>query len=136
MELLRELNRKDGLTVLVTLHQVDYAMRYCDRVVALKAGKIVYDGPTVGPDREPAGRHLWTGDRRRLLGRSAGMIRAARAGLAGRPGAGRCWPAAASPRRPERPSDLTFSILSAEDQAVDAADLAAAAGRHAKARPA
>lgn len=45
MEILRDLNRKDGLTVIVTLHQVDYALKYCDRVVALKAGKKVYDGP-------------------------------------------------------------------------------------------
>ena len=52
MDILRELNRTDGLTVLVTLHQVDYALRYCDRVVALKAGKIVYDGPTSGLQRE------------------------------------------------------------------------------------
>ena len=48
MDNLRALNREDGLTVVVTLHQVDYAMRYCDRVVALKAGKIVYDGPATG----------------------------------------------------------------------------------------
>jgi phosphonate transport system ATP-binding protein len=48
MENLRDLNRQDGLTVVVTLHQVDYAMRYCDRVVALKGGKIVYDGPASG----------------------------------------------------------------------------------------
>ncbi|MGZ8371202.1 MAG: phosphonate ABC transporter ATP-binding protein [Caulobacteraceae bacterium] len=52
MEILRELNKTDGLTVLVTLHQVDYALRYCDRVVALKAGKIVYDGPAAGLKRE------------------------------------------------------------------------------------
>ncbi len=45
MDILRDLNRKDGLTVIVTLHQVDYALKYCDRVVALKAGKKVYDGP-------------------------------------------------------------------------------------------
>ena len=36
----------------VTLHQVDYALRYCDRVVALKAGRIVYDGPPAGLNRE------------------------------------------------------------------------------------
>ena len=48
MDILRELNRNDGLTVLVTLHQVDYALRYCDRVIALKAGKIAYDGPASG----------------------------------------------------------------------------------------
>ena len=51
VEILQELNRNDGLTVLVTLHQVDYAVRYCRRVVALKAGKVVYDGPSDGLDR-------------------------------------------------------------------------------------
>ncbi|WP_310541960.1 phosphonate ABC transporter ATP-binding protein [Phenylobacterium sp.] len=52
MELLRDLNATDGLTVVVTLHQVDYALRYCRRVVALKAGKVVYDGPIDGLGRE------------------------------------------------------------------------------------
>lgn len=51
MELLHDLNATDGLTVVVTLHQVDYATRYCRRVVALKAGKVVYDGPATGLDR-------------------------------------------------------------------------------------
>src|SRR5690606_18807568 len=50
MDLLVELNRRDGLGVIVTLHQVDYAIRYCDRVIALQAGKIVYDGPATGLD--------------------------------------------------------------------------------------
>jgi len=49
--LLRDLNRDDGLAVVVSLHQVDYAMRYCPRIVALKAGKVVYDGPSIGLDR-------------------------------------------------------------------------------------
>jgi phosphonate transport system ATP-binding protein len=52
MEILRDLNKNDGLTVVVTLHQVDYALRYCDRVVALKAGKVVYDGPADGLERK------------------------------------------------------------------------------------
>jgi phosphonate transport system ATP-binding protein len=51
MENLRALNREDGLTVVVTLHQVDYALRYCDRVIALKAGKVVYDGPADGLEK-------------------------------------------------------------------------------------
>ncbi|NBW10262.1 MAG: phosphonate ABC transporter ATP-binding protein [Caulobacteraceae bacterium] len=50
MELLVELNKRDGLGVIVTLHQVDYAIRYCERVIALKSGKIVYDGPSTGLD--------------------------------------------------------------------------------------
>jgi phosphonate transport system ATP-binding protein len=51
MSILQELNRKDGLTVVVTLHQVEYAMRYCPRTVALKAGQVVYDGPSSGLTR-------------------------------------------------------------------------------------
>lgn len=52
MELLVELNQRDGLGVIVTLHQVDYALRYCDRVIALKAGQVVYDGPSTGLDTQ------------------------------------------------------------------------------------
>lgn len=52
MELLVELNRRDGMGVIVTLHQVDYAIRYCDRVIALQGGKIVYDGPATGLDHQ------------------------------------------------------------------------------------
>ena len=48
MEALRDLNARDGLSVVVTLHQVDYALRYCRRVVALQAGRVVYDGPAQG----------------------------------------------------------------------------------------
>ena len=51
MELLCDLNRTEGIGVFVSLHQVDYAMRYCRRIVALKAGRIAYDGPPEGLDR-------------------------------------------------------------------------------------
>jgi len=46
MDILADLNKKDGLTVVVSLHQVDYALRYCPRTVALKDGRVVYDGPS------------------------------------------------------------------------------------------
>ena len=51
MELLRDLNQRDGVTVVVTLHQIDYAIKFCGRIIALKAGKIVYDGPKEGLTR-------------------------------------------------------------------------------------
>lgn len=51
MATLVELNAKDGLTVIITLHHVEYALRYCQRIVALKAGKIVFDGPASGLTR-------------------------------------------------------------------------------------
>lgn len=44
MEILADINRRDGKTVVVTLHQVDYAVRYCPRAVALKGGRIHFDG--------------------------------------------------------------------------------------------
>jgi len=51
MEILRDLNRTDGLTVLVTLHQVDHALRYCRRIIALKGGRVVFDGPAASMTR-------------------------------------------------------------------------------------
>lgn len=51
MELLAELNREQGLTVFVSLHQVDYALRYCPRVVAMRAGRVVFDGASAELDR-------------------------------------------------------------------------------------
>jgi phosphonate transport system ATP-binding protein len=46
MDILAELNRADGITVLVSLHQVEYALNYCTRTVALRKGEVVYDGPS------------------------------------------------------------------------------------------
>lgn len=46
MDLLARVNREDGCTVLVSLHQVNVAMKYCQRTVALHQGRIVYDGPS------------------------------------------------------------------------------------------
>ena len=41
MDILADLNRRDGITVLVSLHQVEYALRYCPRTIALNAGRSV-----------------------------------------------------------------------------------------------
>ncbi|WP_077000011.1 phosphonate ABC transporter ATP-binding protein [Variovorax sp. KK3] len=46
MEILARINREDRCTVIVSLHQVEIAMKYCPRVIALKQGAIVYDGPS------------------------------------------------------------------------------------------
>jgi phosphonate transport system ATP-binding protein len=46
MDMLRMLNRNHNLTVVVSLHQVDIAMQYCPRTVALRDGRVVYDGPS------------------------------------------------------------------------------------------
>lgn len=46
MEGLSTLNREDSVTVLVSLHQVQFALQYCPRTVALRDGQTVYDGPS------------------------------------------------------------------------------------------
>lgn len=47
MEILQRICREDGCTVVVSLHQVEMARRYCPRVVALRDGEVVFDGPSV-----------------------------------------------------------------------------------------
>ena len=44
MEALRNINREDGLTVLTNLHTLDTAREYCDRIVAMRAGRVMFDG--------------------------------------------------------------------------------------------
>ncbi|MEO9527381.1 phosphonate ABC transporter ATP-binding protein [Roseibium sp.] len=44
MDALREINRTDGLTVLVNLHTLDTARAYCDRIIAMRAGQVHFDG--------------------------------------------------------------------------------------------
>lgn len=41
---LEELNRKDGITVVCSLHFLSLARRYGTRILALKTGRIVFDG--------------------------------------------------------------------------------------------
>ena len=52
MDTLRDINQTDGITVVVTLHQVDYALRYCERIVALRQGHVFYDGSSQQFDNE------------------------------------------------------------------------------------
>lgn len=46
MDILARVNQEDGCTVVVSLHQVNVAMKYCPRTVALHQGRVVYDGPS------------------------------------------------------------------------------------------
>jgi phosphonate transport system ATP-binding protein len=45
METLRRIASSAGLTVISTLHHVEYARRYADRVLGLRGGRLVFDGP-------------------------------------------------------------------------------------------
>ena len=39
------INEEMGITILINIHHVDLALGYAQRVVGIRAGEIVYDGP-------------------------------------------------------------------------------------------
>ena len=45
MSLLHRICKGDRLTAVVSLHQVGLARRYADRIVGLRGGRVVFDGP-------------------------------------------------------------------------------------------
>jgi len=44
MDALRRIHEEDGRMVIANLHTLDTARRYCDRVIGMRDGKIVFDG--------------------------------------------------------------------------------------------
>jgi len=46
LDILKRICVEDGITALASLHTLDLAREYADRIVALKAGRVFFDGPT------------------------------------------------------------------------------------------
>ncbi|MDB5082575.1 MAG: phnC3 [Chloroflexi bacterium] len=44
LDILKRINREDGITTVVNLHQLDLAKEYADRVIGFKGGKLVFEG--------------------------------------------------------------------------------------------
>jgi phosphonate transport system ATP-binding protein len=68
MDALLHINKHFGITVMVNLHSLELARKYCDRLVGLAAGRLVFDGV-------PA--ELTAGVARDLYGLEAGEVAAA-----------------------------------------------------------
>ena len=45
LSLLRSICKTDGIAALLSLHQVDFAREYGDRIIGLAHGRIIFDGP-------------------------------------------------------------------------------------------
>ena len=45
MDDFRNINRNMGITVIINIHHVELALEYCDRVIGVRSGEIVFDGP-------------------------------------------------------------------------------------------
>ena len=85
MELLASMNLQRGCTVVVSLHQVEFALKYCRRTVALHRGCIVYDGLSAAltSQLQPAGACQAQRNRKpqyqhRYVGRQTGTDRCRR----------------------------------------------------------
>lgn len=46
MDDFKRINQEMKISVLINIHHVDLALKYADRVIGIKAGEIVYDGPS------------------------------------------------------------------------------------------
>ncbi len=68
MDSLRRIQQEDNRMVIANLHTLDTARRYCDRVVGMRAGRVVFDGT---PEQ------LTTGVARDIYGADAGFSEAA-----------------------------------------------------------
>ena len=68
METLRRIHEEDGRTVIANLHTLDTARKYCDRVIGMRQGRIVFDGT---PEQ------LTTGIAREIYGAGADFSEAA-----------------------------------------------------------
>jgi len=85
MDALAEVNRRYGITVLCNLHSLDLARAYCDRLVGLAAGRVVFEG---GPFdlTEDVARRLYGLEAGEVLDDSAQREAEQRAAMPGRPG--------------------------------------------------
>lgn len=41
----RRINEEMGITILINIHHVDLALEYANRIIGIRAGRVVYDGP-------------------------------------------------------------------------------------------
>ncbi len=54
VELLQQISKEDDLTVISSLHQVQLAIDFADRIIGLRSGKIVFDRETASLDERTA----------------------------------------------------------------------------------
>ena len=41
-----------GISILLNIHHVELALEYADRIIGIRAGRIVYDGPSANVDQK------------------------------------------------------------------------------------
>ena len=107
MDALQRINRHYGITVLCNLHSLDLARAYCDRLVGMAAGRVVFDGAAARAHRRRGSRTLRHGGRGRA---GPGRARPRPAGAGALPA---CLNITVNPRRPYADPPHVLAALAA-----------------------
>lgn len=52
MDDFKKINREMSITVIINIHHVELALEYCDRVIGIREGMVVFDGPSSQVDQK------------------------------------------------------------------------------------
>lgn len=74
MGLLRDMVRNQGKTVLIVLHDINYAASYADRVIAMKQGRVRADGAPIDVITEESLAHIFGTNARVLVNEGVPVV--------------------------------------------------------------
>ncbi len=67
MDALKEINQSRGITVMCNLHSLETARQYCNRVIGMLHGEMVFDGPPSQLDHDTIQRIYGVGDNEKAV---------------------------------------------------------------------
>jgi phosphonate transport system ATP-binding protein len=73
MDALLRINKHFGITVIVNLHSLDLARNYCDRLIGMSAGRVVFDGAPAALTEHVA-RELYDLEADEVMGAAPGHV--------------------------------------------------------------
>ncbi|HEY8335776.1 MAG TPA: phosphonate ABC transporter ATP-binding protein [Tardiphaga sp.] len=73
MDALLRINKHFGITVIVNLHSLDLARNYCDRLIGMSAGRVVFDGAPAALTEHVA-RELYDLEADEVMGAASGHV--------------------------------------------------------------
>ena len=72
------INKEYKISILLNIHHVDLALKYCDRVIGIRAGEIVFDGPASTITQEQIDE-VYNGAKAPTMGEGEGELKTAKA---------------------------------------------------------
>ena len=57
----KRINEDMNITILINIHHIDLALKYANRVIGIREGKIVFDGPAKGTQWDEVLDNIYVG---------------------------------------------------------------------------